>query len=308
MDYARIYREFIADRLEKQPESPSYFERHHILPRSLSGGDEPENIIRLTPEDHLFAHLLLAKIHGGKLWAAVFLMGGVRGGKERPARQIRSAYGLARRAWSEVERGKDGLKGSDNGNYNSQVFKWKNMDTGKREEATLHDMWLKYGGVRSTWTSAIAEDSKKPSAFGWALDDGKRRTRSVKGQSFLFVNADGRDFQGTQKEFCDMAGLGYQAGTRVVKHAGVTACGWRLSTTKPRSCFASKKTGKPTQLGSGKVYAVHKNGETFRGTRSEVAKKLGCTAAQFSAACGHIAKGIASHYKGWRVQWQERLL
>lgn len=31
MDYARIYREFIADRLQKQPESPEYFERHHIL-------------------------------------------------------------------------------------------------------------------------------------------------------------------------------------------------------------------------------------------------------------------------------------
>ena len=308
MDYARIYREFVADRLRKQPEAPTYFERHHILPRSLGGGNEPENLIRLTPEDHLFAHLLLAKIHGGKLWAAVFLMGGIRGGKERPARQIRSAYGLARRAWSEVERGKDGLKGSDNGNYNSQVFKWKNMDTGKREEATLHDMWLKYGGVRSIWTGAVAEDSKKPSAFGWALDNGKRRTRSVKGQSFLFVNADGRDFQGTQKEFCDMAGLGYPAGTRVVKQGCVTVCGWRLSTTKPRSCFDSKRTSRPVRAGTGKTYFAIKDGRCVRGTRAVVAKTLGSTVGQFSAACSRIASGSVSSYKGWAIHWQEMLL
>lgn len=64
MDYARIYAEFIADRLAKQPEKPAYFEVHHIKPRSLGGGDEPENLIRLTPEDHYFAHLCLAKAKG----------------------------------------------------------------------------------------------------------------------------------------------------------------------------------------------------------------------------------------------------
>ena len=74
MNYARIYSEFIADRLTKQPVKPDYFEKHHILPRSLGGGNEKSNLIRLTPEDHLFAHLLLAKIHGGKMWNAAHAM------------------------------------------------------------------------------------------------------------------------------------------------------------------------------------------------------------------------------------------
>lgn len=74
MDYARIYAEFIADRLAKQPEKPAYFEVHHIKPRSLGGGDEPENLIRLTPEDHYFAHLLLAKSNGGAMWYALQAM------------------------------------------------------------------------------------------------------------------------------------------------------------------------------------------------------------------------------------------
>lgn len=74
MNYQRIYSEFIADRLTKQPVKPDYFEKHHIFPRSLGGGDEKSNIIRLTPEDHLFAHLLLAKVHGGGMWHAVCAM------------------------------------------------------------------------------------------------------------------------------------------------------------------------------------------------------------------------------------------
>lgn len=77
MDYARIYADFIADRLSKQPEKPAYFEVHHIKPRTLGGGNEPENLIRLTPEDHIFAHVLLAKwLDDRGSWAAVkFIFG-----------------------------------------------------------------------------------------------------------------------------------------------------------------------------------------------------------------------------------------
>jgi hypothetical protein len=74
MNYKRIYDRFIADRLTKQPNKPTYYERHHILPKCLGGADEEENMIRLSPEDHFFAHLLLAKIHGGKLWHALVAM------------------------------------------------------------------------------------------------------------------------------------------------------------------------------------------------------------------------------------------
>lgn len=74
MDYKRIYGSFIADRLKNQPNKPSYFERHHIVPKCLGGSDELENIIKLSPEDHFFAHLLLAKIHGGRLWHALVAM------------------------------------------------------------------------------------------------------------------------------------------------------------------------------------------------------------------------------------------
>lgn len=89
MDYQRIYREFIADRKSK-PKPSGYTERHHILPRSLGGGNEPKNLISLTAEDHLFAHVLLAKAYGGAMWAPVLAAFG-QWARDRPptAREIR---------------------------------------------------------------------------------------------------------------------------------------------------------------------------------------------------------------------------
>ena len=69
MNYQRIYNQFISDRKARELElkaSGEYFERHHITPKSLGGTDSEDNLIRLTPEDHLFAHLLLAKWHNNR--------------------------------------------------------------------------------------------------------------------------------------------------------------------------------------------------------------------------------------------------
>jgi len=40
-----------------------YKERHHVLPRCMGGGNEPENIVKLTAEEHYVAHQLLVKMH-----------------------------------------------------------------------------------------------------------------------------------------------------------------------------------------------------------------------------------------------------
>lgn len=74
MNYARIYSEFIENRREKELGLTGYVEVHHIRPRCMGGGDEDENLIRLTAEDHFFAHILLAKAHGGPLWSALSMM------------------------------------------------------------------------------------------------------------------------------------------------------------------------------------------------------------------------------------------
>lgn len=90
MNYERIYNEFIADRRTKQPVHPAYFEKHHIIPRSLGGLNGAENIVRLTAEDHIFAHLFLAKIHNNKsMWAAIkFIFGQISRTTKTPSRRL----------------------------------------------------------------------------------------------------------------------------------------------------------------------------------------------------------------------------
>ncbi len=70
MNYQRIYDEII-DRGRTRGRPSGYFERHHIVPKSMGGTDDKSNIVNLTAREHFIAHWLLAKIHGGHQWASV---------------------------------------------------------------------------------------------------------------------------------------------------------------------------------------------------------------------------------------------
>ena len=63
MRYEKIYNQLIEKRRKETPQG--YTEKHHILPRSLGGSDDPENIIELTLREHFVAHLLLVKMTEG---------------------------------------------------------------------------------------------------------------------------------------------------------------------------------------------------------------------------------------------------
>jgi hypothetical protein len=43
-----------------------YIEKHHIIPKSLNGSDDKENLVNLTAREHFICHLLLTKIVEGK--------------------------------------------------------------------------------------------------------------------------------------------------------------------------------------------------------------------------------------------------
>jgi hypothetical protein len=63
MDYKKHYKQLVEKYgLEVLPDN-GYYERHHILPKSMGGGNEPTNLVYLTPRCHLIAHWLLMKIH-----------------------------------------------------------------------------------------------------------------------------------------------------------------------------------------------------------------------------------------------------
>lgn len=51
-----------------------YAEVHHIVPRSLGGSDDADNLIRLTARQHYIAHWMLARAIGGSAARAFFMM------------------------------------------------------------------------------------------------------------------------------------------------------------------------------------------------------------------------------------------
>lgn len=61
MNYTRIYETIINKRKSELPQG--YSETHHIIPRSLGGSDDKENLVVLTAKEHFICHLLLTKMY-----------------------------------------------------------------------------------------------------------------------------------------------------------------------------------------------------------------------------------------------------
>lgn len=59
--YTRWYYSII-DRAKSRPKNNGYVERHHIIPKSLGGSNNKENIVSLTAREHFLVHLLLVRM------------------------------------------------------------------------------------------------------------------------------------------------------------------------------------------------------------------------------------------------------
>jgi len=65
MNYEKIYNQIINHaKLRNLPNKKTRgFERHHIIPRSLNGTNDKNNLVDLTPREHFICHRLLVFIH-----------------------------------------------------------------------------------------------------------------------------------------------------------------------------------------------------------------------------------------------------
>jgi rubrerythrin len=73
MNYQKIYDSIIEkarseDRVKVKKDNANYvyYERHHIIPKCLGGGDEEENLVLLTAREHFICHKLLTYIFPNK--------------------------------------------------------------------------------------------------------------------------------------------------------------------------------------------------------------------------------------------------
>jgi len=64
MNYRLIYDRLIEKaKAENTEDRQEYFEKHHIIPRSIGGSDDDANLVNLTFRQHYVAHELLVKIN-----------------------------------------------------------------------------------------------------------------------------------------------------------------------------------------------------------------------------------------------------
>ncbi len=63
MNYEKLYFRFIETWKRQQIPEEVYTEVHHIIPKHCGGGNEEENLVRLTYRQHTFAHRLLWKAY-----------------------------------------------------------------------------------------------------------------------------------------------------------------------------------------------------------------------------------------------------
>lgn len=61
MNYTNIYYKIIDNR--KNTPYKGYTEEHHIIPKSLGGGNNSSNLVRLSAREHFICHLLLTKMY-----------------------------------------------------------------------------------------------------------------------------------------------------------------------------------------------------------------------------------------------------
>ncbi len=106
MNYTLHYEKLI-DRAQAR-QLDCYTETHHIIPVCIGGTDSVSNLVELTPEEHLVAHLLLMKINNNKslVYAAMRMHNRVKNNKE---------YGYLRRQFAGIMREK--MSGTGNAMY-----------------------------------------------------------------------------------------------------------------------------------------------------------------------------------------------
>lgn len=154
MNYEKHYKALINRSIER--ECPEISEKHHIIPRCLGGRDRNDNLVSLTPEEHLIAHLLLVKMfpkNPGLVLAAVMMSRDNRNGK----RANNKMYGWLRKKAYEAQ------SLSMTGKKHSEETKRKISNVLKESDAVKRAAKERIGVARTDEVKNKLSDSHKKS-------------------------------------------------------------------------------------------------------------------------------------------------
>ncbi len=310
MDYHRIYDQFIADRRAKEAGLTGYVERHHIVPRCLGGDDSDANLVALTPSDHFFAHLLLAKAHGTPLlWGAVRLMAGLLSSASPRAEnwpskaetiRRRRRYGVIKK-WANRR-----MRGASHPMADPTVYEFQNVD-GRRFSGTRSAFIKAYGVPMASLCTLFSKKAKTKSAYGWYRPDrvpsgiiGREAvTESQRDRAILrYRHFDGREVEGDRAAMAKLTGLTVGNIGMLITGKIKVAGGWQVLDGRELVSEDHLRTdGVHNPRYDSTVYEfVHDDGRTEKCTMNEAAAKYGNR-----PKWTPVAQGIGT-YKGWRLK------
>jgi len=144
-----------------------YVERHHVIPRSLGGTDDANNLVSLTAREHFVCHWLLTKIYTGearyKMINAMYIMRAEGPYQKRYESKITSrVYNTLREEYSKY------ISNLNKGRVQplEENVKQKAAQTG-RKRAPFSDEWRakmsksKQGENNNRYGVKITEDTRK---------------------------------------------------------------------------------------------------------------------------------------------------
>jgi hypothetical protein len=157
--YTKWYYNIIAAAKSRMQVNDMYYEKHHIIPKSLGGDNKKDNLVYLTAKEHYIVHLLLPSMIADKkqirkMWYAVICMTQMKN-LHTEQRYIRS--GMSR--FYEKSR----LELSKNGRAEEHSRKISQSLTGRKcsEETKLKISKSLTGNIRSDETrDKISKKSK----------------------------------------------------------------------------------------------------------------------------------------------------
>jgi hypothetical protein len=111
--YTKWYMSIIESAKTRERSDEEYYERHHIVPKSLGGRNNKENLVSLTAREHFICHMLLVKMveiasYKRSMSYALITMSASNGGARRrkiSAREFELAKKIAKHHISGVNNG-----------------------------------------------------------------------------------------------------------------------------------------------------------------------------------------------------------
>ena len=171
MDYKNIYYRIIENSKrdnENGNRCEGYFEKHHILPKSLGGTNKKENIVKLTAREHFICHWLLVKMYNkgtnerNKMLCALWRMQSVNGIHKRYVNS--RAYEALRMEFAKTisKITSKNQQGSKNSQFGTKWYTNRNTGESKKfKEKPVEDFWIKGRNLFAGQTSELCKNKFK---------------------------------------------------------------------------------------------------------------------------------------------------